>query len=153
MHFWDKAAVFFATGCYVGKIPVAPGTAGTAAGLPLAYLVSLAPVPHAFFFIILFTGMAVLGAHYAEAALGKKDPGEIVIDEIAGIVITFVGLTMNARTLAIGFVLFRVLDIFKPFPIRWIDRRIPGGGGVVLDDVIAGIYANLILRVINQWIL
>jgi len=153
MRFRDTAAIFWATGAYVGKIPFAPGTFGTAAGLPLAYLVSLFPLHIATLFILVFAGAAVLAAHQTEILLKKTDPGEIVIDEIVGIVVTFIGLGGNVRMFLAGFVLFRILDILKPFPIRQIDRRMPGGAGVVLDDVIAGIYANVILRWIMPWII
>jgi len=152
MHFVDKAALFLATGCYVGKIPFAPGTFGSAVGLPIAYLVSLTPLPFSLLFIIAFIGFAVLISNRAEIVMAKKDPGDIVIDEIVGIVITFINFAVNVWILIAGFILFRIIDIMKPYPIRWIDRQVPGGCGVVLDDVIAGIYANLILRLITPWV-
>jgi len=152
MYFVDKAALFLATGCYVGKIPFAPGTFGSAVGLPIAYLVSLTPLPFSLLFIIAFIGFAVLISNRAEIVMAKKDPGDIVIDEIVGIVITFINFAVNVWILIAGFILFRIIDIMKPYPIRWIDRQVPGGCGVVLDDVIAGIYANLILRLITLWV-
>jgi len=152
MHFVDKAALFLATGCYVGKIPFAPGTFGSAAGLPIAYLVSLTPLPFSLFLIIALIGFAVLISNRAEIVMAKKDPGDIVIDEIIGIVITFTNFAINAWILITGFILFRIIDILKPYPIRWIDRQVPGGCGVVMDDVIAGIYANLILRLMTLWV-
>jgi len=152
MHFVDKAALFLATGCYVGKIPFAPGTFGSAVGLPIAYLVSLTPLPFSLLFIIAFIGFAVLISNRAEIVMAKKDPGDIVIDEIVGIVIIFINFAVNVWILIAGFILFRIIDIMKPYPIRWIDRQVPGGCGVVLDDVIAGIYANLILRLITLWV-
>jgi len=152
MHFVDKAALFLATGCYVGKIPFAPGTFGSAVGLPIAYLVSLTPLPFSLLFIIAFIGFAVLISNRAEIVMAKKDPGDIVIDEIVGIVITFINFAVNVWILIAGFILFRIIDIMKPYPIRWIDRQVSGGCGVVLDDVIAGIYANLILRLITLWV-
>ncbi len=152
MQFKDKAALFLATGGYVGKIPIAPGTFGSAVGLPIAWLFSMAPLPWALFFICLLTGFAILAAHRAEALMAQKDPRDIVIDEIVGVVIAFTGFALNARILIAGFVLFRILDIFKPYPIRWVDRRVSGGLGVVLDDVVAGIFTNLILRLAILWI-
>jgi phosphatidylglycerophosphatase A len=80
--------------------------------------------------------------------LKKKDPGCIVIDEIAGIMVTFIGLPFNITTAVPGFLIFRLFDILKPFPIRYIERKLSGGAGVVLDDVAAGIYSNLSLRVV-----
>ena len=76
----------------------------------------------------------------------KEDAGEIVIDEVAGLIITFIGLPFTLKTMIAGFVIFRAFDILKPFPIRTLEKKIAGGLGVVLDDVLAGIYGNLILR-------
>ena len=143
----DSAAIFLATGAYVGKIPLAPGTIGSLWGLPAAYFLSGVPVPLA----VLCTGgfilLAIVVAHRAVRLLGKKDPGSVVIDEVAGMMVTMLAIPFHPATAAIGFVAFRVLDILKPFPIRMLERRIPGGAGVVLDDVAAGVMANLLLRV------
>ncbi|MCF8060904.1 MAG: phosphatidylglycerophosphatase A [Deltaproteobacteria bacterium] len=128
-----------------GLIPRAPGTAGTVAALPAVLLVHAAgPWPGA----LITLGFAVLaawGAGAAERILGRPDPAEVVSDEVAGFMVTMVLLPFTWPFLAGGFVLFRLLDILKPFPIRWFERA-PGGAGVVLDDVAAGILANLILR-------
>lgn len=87
-------------------------------------------------------------ADRAEKALNKKDPGCIVVDEIAGMVVSLVGLQFTLTTAVFGFICFRILDILKPFPIRILDKQIPGGVGVVADDVVAGIFTNLLLRLI-----
>jgi phosphatidylglycerophosphatase A len=87
-------------------------------------------------------------AHEAEKILQTKDPGCIVIDEIAGMILTLFGLPFNMMTLILGFVLFRVLDIWKPYPIRFLDKNLSGGVGIVMDDVAAGILSNLVLRII-----
>jgi phosphatidylglycerophosphatase A len=97
---------------------------------------------------LLFIFFAVWIADAAEKILEQNDPGCIVIDEIAGMVVALVGLPFNPITVVIGFIIFRILDIFKPFPIRDLDKRIPGGLGVVADDVAAGIITNLLLRII-----
>jgi len=75
-----------------------------------------------------------------------------VIDEIAGMAVTLVGLPFNLTTVLIGFIIFRILDISKPFPIRALDQRLSGGVGIVIDDVVAGIFANLLLRLILVYI-
>ncbi len=87
-------------------------------------------------------------ANDAEKILNKKDPGSIVIDEIAGMAVTLIGLPFNVFYVTSGFIIFRVLDITKPLPIRYIEKRISGGAGVVLDDIAAGAIANVILRFI-----
>ena len=92
--------------------------------------------------------MAIWLADSSEKLIGKKDPGCIVIDEIAGMLVALVGLPFNFFTVAVGFVFFRLLDIFKPFPIRYLERKIPGGAGIVIDDLVAGIIANITLRII-----
>ena len=85
-------------------------------------------------------------ASAAEKIIKQRDPGQIVIDEIAGLMVTLAGLPFNLKTALAGFIIFRVFDILKPFPIRMIDRSVGGGSGIVLDDVMAGIYGNLIIR-------
>jgi phosphatidylglycerophosphatase A len=98
--------------------------------------------------ILVFILVAIGIASAAEKILKQKDPGQIVIDEIAGLMVTFAGLPFNLKTALAGFIIFRVFDILKPFPIRILERRVGGGTGVVLDDVLAGVYGNLILRLV-----
>jgi phosphatidylglycerophosphatase A len=141
---------FVGSGAYLGYIPFAPGTAGTIAGIPLflwvfsrfspgLYLLSLA----AFFF------MAVWVAERAEILFHALDSRKIVIDEITGFLCTMFLVPAQAGYLIAGFILFRIMDIVKPYPANIINSRMRGGFGVVLDDVVAGIYANLILQVIR----
>jgi phosphatidylglycerophosphatase A len=146
MNFREKMILFLASGGYVGNIPVAPGTFGSLLGLPLCFFLSRISPALGVIFILLFIYFAILTATAAEQILGQKDPGRIVIDEIAGMMVTLIGLPFTSISVPAGFFLFRVLDILKPFPIRFLERRLPGGFGVVLDDVLAGIYGNLLLR-------
>ncbi len=138
--------MFLATGFYIGNMPFAPGTFGSLIGLPLCFVLAGIALPPAMLCTLLFIFFAVWIADTAEKILKQNDPGCIVIDEIAGMMVTLIGLPFNLVTVVIGFIIFRVLDILKPFPIRSLDKRIPGGLGVVADDVAAGIIANLILR-------
>ncbi len=147
MNFADKTAVFLATGFYVGRIPMAPGTFGSLMGLPLCFLLAGIQLPAALVAVLLIIALATWIAGAAERILGRRDPGCIVIDEIAGMVVTLIGLPFNSTTAVMGFVLFRVLDILKPFPIRILDKRLSGGPGIVADDVVAGAFANIILRI------
>jgi phosphatidylglycerophosphatase A len=145
-----KTILFLSSGCLLGNMPFAPGSFGTLAGLPVCWLLSRIDAWISFFLIALTVPFAVWIAGEAEKILGKTDPGAIVIDEIVGMALTLAGLPFNATTAGLGFVLFRVLDVTKPFPIRFLERRFRGGTGIVLDDMAAGIIANITLRIILQ---
>jgi phosphatidylglycerophosphatase A len=95
--------------------------------------------------------LAVWVAGEAERLLGQKDAGSIVIDEIVGMVVALAVLPLTPFNLAAGFIAFRVFDISKPFPARLIDARVPGGWGIVLDDVVAGVYSNILLRALSAF--
>ncbi len=146
MNYRQKSVIFLATGFYIGKIPFAPGTFGSIIGLPLCFFLSKIELPIAVLCTLVFILIAILIAHDAEKILNKNDPGCIVIDEIAGIIVTLLGMPFNLITVAAGFFIFRIMDIFKPFPIRVLEKRLTGGTGIVFDDVAAGIFGNLALR-------
>ncbi|MGD9045932.1 MAG: phosphatidylglycerophosphatase A [Desulfobacterales bacterium] len=146
MKFRQRAVLFVATGFFIGTVPLAPGTFGSIIGLPICFLISRLNLLTAVICTILFILCAIWIAAAAEKALKKKDAGEIVIDEIAGLMVTFIGVPFTLKTVIAGFIIFRAFDILKPFPIRLLERKVAGGPGVVLDDVLAGLYANLILR-------
>jgi len=148
MNFGEKAVVFLATGFNVGNIPLAPGTFGSLIGLPLCFLLAGIQLPPAIILAVLFIGLAVWVSNAAEKILKKKDPGCIVIDEVCGMVVTLIGLPFNLTTVVIGFIIFRILDILKPFPIGTLDKRLSGGIGIVADDVVAGIFANIFLSIL-----
>jgi phosphatidylglycerophosphatase A len=150
MKLREDAVMFLATGFYIGNIPFAPGTFGSLIGLPLCFALAGISAAAAMLWALFFILFAVWIADVAEKILEQNDPGCIVIDEIAGMVVALVGLPFNPITVVIGFILFRILDILKPFPIRDLDKRIPGGLGVVADDVAAGIITNILLRAIIQ---
>lgn len=134
-----------ATGCYAGKVPVAPGTAGTLVGVALYAL--LCHLPYTLYGVttVAFIFLAAWVATGAQAIYGEQDPPEVVIDEIAGFLVTMAFHKIDLSLVIGGFILFRVFDIVKPFPIRWLERRFISGWGVVLDDVAAGVYANMAL--------
>jgi len=146
MKFRERAVLILATGFFSGTIPFAPGTFGTLIGLPICFLFAHFHLGLSVVCVLLFIIIAIGVASAAEKILKQKDPAKIVIDEIAGLLVTFVGLPFNAQTAVFGFIIFRAFDILKPFPIRLLERKVSGGSGVVLDDVLAGIYANLTLR-------
>jgi len=148
MNFKEKAAVFLATGFYVGNIPFAPGTFGSLIGLPFCYLLAEIQLAAAIIATLLLIGLAIWISNAAERTLKRKDPGCIVVDEMAGMAVTLIGLPFNFTTVVTGFILFRILDILKPFPIRVLDKRLSGGLGIVADDVVAGIFSNIIIRML-----
>jgi phosphatidylglycerophosphatase A len=148
MKFRERAVLFVATGFFIGTVPFAPGTFGTLIGLPVCFLLSRLNFLQSVICILVFIPFAIWIASAAEKILRQKDPGQIVIDEIAGLMVTLAGLPFNLTTVLAGFIIFRVLDILKPFPIRTLEKRVGGGSGVVLDDVLAGVYGNLILRLV-----
>ncbi len=141
-----------ATGFFTGYIPFAPGTFGSIVGLPLCFLLSKTKLPAAILFILIFIFFAIWISNRAEKILKQNDPGCIVIDEIAGIMVTFLGLPFNTTSAVAGFVIFRFFDILKPFPIRSMERKLAGGTGIVMDDVAAGIFSNLVLRFVDWFI-
>ena len=138
--------MFLATGGFVGNIPVAPGTFGSLLGIPLCYAFSKVGLPLAVSGMLGLIAVAIWIAQLAETITNQKDPGKIVIDEIAGMVVTLIGVPFHLTSVVTGFFIFRALDILKPFPIRLLERRISGGAGVVLDDVAAGIFSNILVR-------
>ena len=148
MKFRERAVLFLATGFFVGTIPFAPGTFGSIIGLPVCFLISRLNIFLSLLWTLLFIFFAIWVAGAAVRILNKEDPGEIVIDEIAGLIVTFAGVPFTVKTAIVGFVIFRAFDILKPFPIRTLEKRVAGGPGVVLDDVMAGIYSNIILRLV-----
>jgi len=141
-----KCVVLLATGCYAGYVPVASGTFGTLVAIPLCYLLSIVGPLEGILFIGAFGGVAVWISGEAEKVFKMKDSGLIVIDEMAGFLVTMFLIPWGWKNMVIGFFLFRLMDIAKPFPIRRLESTWPGGWGVVGDDVLAGVYANVILR-------
>jgi phosphatidylglycerophosphatase A len=140
------AVLFLAQGAYSGRFPVAPGTAGTLVGVVLYLgLKDFSPVPYAAFCLML-CGAGIWAAGKAEEILGRKDSPSIVIDEIAGYLIAMFLVPSSFGLALAGFVLFRAFDILKPWPLNRL-QDVRGGLGVMLDDVGAGIYANIALQV------
>ena len=127
---------------------MAPGTFGSLLGIPL-YLAVLhvtdAVVPTLGIVAVAIAGSCWLAGR-AERVLATHDSHEIVVDEVVGMLVALLWIPPTFANLVLAFVLFRILDVVKPWPASAIDRRMPGGAGVVLDDVVSGIYANLLMR-------
>lgn len=137
-----------ATGFFAGYIPFAPGTFGSIVGLLLCFLLTKTKLSVAILFILIFIFFAIWISNRAEKILKQNDPGCIVIDEIAGMMVALLGLPFNTISVAAGFVTFRFFDILKPFPIRYIEKKFAGGTGIVMDDLAAGVCSNIILRLL-----
>ena len=144
-----RLALILSTFFYVGYFPIAPGTAGSAAALPLYVLLRWVGLPWLDTVVIVvlclggFWAGGVAAAHY-----GREDPGCVVLDEVVGMLLTLLlvpGLTWTG--VLAGFLLFRLFDIVKPPPARQMER-LPGGVGIMMDDVMAGIYGNAALRLL-----
>jgi phosphatidylglycerophosphatase A len=146
-----ELALFISQGAYAGKFPVAPGTAGTVAGVFLYLLIkNLHPLEY----LVLCLALSLAGlwaAGRAEELLGKKDAPSIVIDEIAGFLVTMFLVPTGWGFVLAGFVLFRFFDIIKPYPLMRL-QDLHGGAGVMLDDLGAGIYSNILLQLAAHYI-
>ncbi len=142
----EKFIRILSAGFGSGFSPLVPGTAGTVVGIPLYWLFSFFPWPIWLISILAFTCLAWYVSDEAERLFGRKDAPCIVIDEIAGFQWTLFLVTPTVSHVALGFVLFRLFDIVKPFPARLFQDRLPGGCGVVADDLAAGLYAKLVLQ-------
>ncbi len=130
----------------MGYVPGAPGTAGTLGAVGVVYLLSLAggAVLYPVFTLGLILLSFATAGRYA-SVFQRKDPPEVVIDEVCGFLVCMLFVTPNPINLALGFFLFRFFDIAKPFPIKRVEK-LPGGYGIVMDDVLAGVYGNLCLQ-------
>jgi len=144
----DRFFLFLASGFGAGYVPIAPGTAGTLVAIPIFFALSLIPFPLYELTILTFFFLASWISGEAQRCWGRKDHPRIVIDEIMGYLITMLWLPKTFLFIILGFFLFRFFDIVKPPPIRLLER-VKGGFGVVLDDVVAGVYANIVLQLIR----
>ncbi|GBE09900.1 phosphatidylglycerophosphatase A [bacterium BMS3Abin12] len=149
---WRRPTAFLALGLGAGFSPYAPGTAGTVVGVAV-YLVlaPLAPGPRVAAVALLFVLGIGLCARAARI-LGVHDHPAIVWDEIVGFLVTMLPAPGGWPWIGAGFVLFRLFDIFKPWPIRWLDRNVPGGLGIMIDDLAAGICAGAVLWVLARFV-
>ena len=128
----------------VGYVPVAPGTFGSAAGLALWMLLPASPWVHAAAIAALFV-MGSIAGNVAERHFGRTDPRQVVVDEVMGMLITLFMNPVGLWGAFLGFLLFRATDVIKPYPANRLER-LPGGIGVMADDAMAAVYANLALR-------
>lgn len=151
-----RLILFIASGGFVGYIPFASGTFGTLVAIPLFWWYE--PLRHhSVFLYLLAYPLMVAGACWVagrtEALVQEHDSHKIVIDEIVGYLAATLFLAPTWEHTLLAFFVFRALDVIKPYPAGWIDQHMPGGAGVVLDDVVSGLYSNLVTRLIAGWLL
>lgn len=152
MFLKDRGILWLATAGGLGHSPYAPGTIGSLAGLPLGWWLSHRTTGLALMVLVGVALIAIGVAHRAAVLMQQKDPGAIVIDEIAGVLAACLGLQLSWGGSLIILGLFRLFDVLKPFPVGWLDRHLKGGPGIVMDDLAAGLLANVVYRV-GAWIL
>lgn len=136
------ASVFF-----IGYLPLMPGTFGSAAGVGLFYLLRGASLPAYFSVILCVMILGFLTGTRMEKLLNKKDPSCVVIDEVMGMLVALSFMPFDVKIIILGFLIFRILDTLKPFPVGRL-QYLRGASGIMIDDLIAGIYTNIVLQVI-----
>jgi phosphatidylglycerophosphatase A len=141
-----SVAAFVATGFGSGYSPIAPGTAGSLVGLLLFWPLRRLPGAIQVGVVVVCFLIGTAAAASLARRVGSKDPGIVVVDEVVGMWASLLFLPFTVGTAALGFVLFRVMDVVKPYPARQLED-LPGGWGIMSDDLMAGVYANLALRV------
>ena len=143
-----KLIHFFAFGFGSGLCPIMPGTCGTIAAIPIYLLMANLPLLYysLILIIMIIFGFWVCGITAKD--LGIQDPPSVVWDEFVGFLLTMIAVPIHWLWIVLGFVLFRVFDILKPWPIVWIDKNLKNGFGIVTDDLLAGLYAAIALQLI-----
>ena len=143
----DRLFMNIATGLGLGYAPFAPGTFGTMLALPIHFLISRLPLPLYFAAMAALILVAVAAAGAAEKILDRPDPGEVVIDEVVGMLVAMIAVPLHPLAWLLAFGLFRFFDIVKPWPVGYIDQHFHGGLGIVMDDLMAGLYALAVLQI------
>lgn len=141
-----KLAAWMATGLGVGYLRPGPGTWGSVLALPLAWVLVLYPVWHMLLCVLLFFAAIAVSQMFINQHPQDQDPSVVVIDEVLGMLIAVVWIPQQLVWFMAAFIIFRFLDILKPFPVSWFDKNGRGGFGIVADDVVAGVITNMILQ-------
>ena len=142
----QQLTIIYSSVFFLGYTPVASGTVGSLPAIAVAFCLRHRQLMLLLLAIILFL-VGVGASSQAAKIFGRKDPSEVVVDEFVGMLVAFLWIPMTWGSVIMAFVLFRLFDIWKPFPARQCDRM-EGGFGIMMDDIVAGIYANLAVRII-----
>jgi phosphatidylglycerophosphatase A len=148
---WEKPTHFIAFGFGSGAIPVAPGTFGTFMAIPFYLMMQPLSTGHYFILLIIITALSMWLCDKVSKEINVHDHQGMCLDEIVGYLVTMFSAPHGFRWMLWGFLLFRLFDIVKPWPINLIDQKVKGGVGVILDDVLAGIYSFIVLHILS-WI-
>jgi phosphatidylglycerophosphatase A len=145
---------FLALGFGSGLSPKAPGTMGTLAVIPVYLLLSQLSLLYYVAVVIVLSLVGIAICDYTSSKLEGHDHPAIVFDEFAGFLITMIAAPVSLFTVVAGFILFRLFDILKPWPISWLDKKVAGGLGIMLDDILAGCVSLLLLQllIVNEWV-
>ena len=143
---WHRGQIWLATWFGAGQLPWAPGTWGSLAALPMWLVWQFLPGKLYLVLLLILFLVAVKVSGAGARHFQRPDPREVVIDEVVGQLLALSVCPLRLGPIVIGFLLFRLFDIFKPFPARYLEVRLAGGLGIVLDDVVAGLYAGLVLQ-------
>jgi len=143
-----RVALFIATSGGAGYSPIAPGTAGSAVGAVLFWITRAWPLGWQIALIVVVSAVGTWAAHVAARHFGREDPGEVVIDEVAGQLVTLVATGAGLAGTCLGFFVFRAFDVVKPWPVNRLER-LPGGFGIMADDLLAGVFGNVVLRLVG----
>lgn len=146
-HAVPRLATLIATGLGCGRAPIAPGTAGSLLGLALFWPLARFPTAVRLAALVALVLLGTWAASVVARGLGVEDPSLVVVDEVAGMWATLLFLPLTPLTAVAGFLVFRVMDVVKPFPARTLEQ-LPDGWGIMADDLMAGVYANLVLRLL-----
>jgi phosphatidylglycerophosphatase A len=150
-NFSGKISLILATWFGIGLLPVAPGTFGTIAAFPLVWGLAYCGTVSGVLIIVMGSAVAIWASARSEELLCDSDPSEIVIDEVVGFLLTLFLLPPSWLILGLGFILFRVFDILKPYPIKQAEK-LRGGLGIVMDDLVAGFYAHVCVRLVLSFV-
>ncbi|HSW69007.1 MAG TPA: phosphatidylglycerophosphatase A [Gammaproteobacteria bacterium] len=149
---WHKPSHFIAFGFGTGAIPYAPGTFGTLAAIPFYLLFSYLPLAVYIFLVVLIALGSMWLCERVSREIKVKDHQGMCLDEIVGFLVTMTGAPHGLIWIVLGFILFRIFDIWKPWPINFVDKHVSGGFGMILDDVLAGILSLVILKFLS-WLI
>lgn len=147
---WQNPLYFFAFGFGSGAMPFAKGTFGTLLAIPFYLMLKPLPLGYYLSFVIIFIILSALASDIVSRKIREHDHPGMCIDEFAGFFVTMIAAPPAPVWILIGFLLFRFFDIIKPWPIKFIDENVGGGFGMVLDDVVAGIFSCLIIQILKH---
>ena len=146
-----RIAKLFATFFYLGYFPFAPGTVGTLGAIVLFYLLSGLSFTFYLLFLLIFIVFSIWVSDVSSKNSAESDPKYVVVDEVCGFLVSMMLIPANLMFIVLGFLIFRFFDVLKPPPLKNLER-LPGGYGIVADDIAAGIYTNIVLHFV-VWLL